>query len=85
MTRMEIGLDVPDHLFLWPGIHPALGHLAGAPVNDFAPLRFGVSVNGVVKTGDELASQIRAVLLGQGQHFGHFLSSNAHATKISPK
>lgn len=83
MTRMEPGLDVPDHLFLWPGIHLALGHLAGTPVNDFVPLRFGVRVHGVIQAGEELPGEERPVLFRQGQHFGHLFSSNAHAAIIS--
>ena len=83
MTRMEPGLNGPNHLCLWADIHAALGHLAGAPVNDFVPLRLGVRVHGVIKAGNELAGQIRPVLLRQGHYFGHSLGSNAHAAKIS--
>ena len=55
MTRMELGPNVPNHLSLRAGIHPAFGHLTGAPVNDFVPLRLGVRVLGVIKAGNELA------------------------------
>lgn len=34
---------------------------AGAPVNQFVPLRFSVSIHGVVEAGDELMDQIRPV------------------------
>src|ERR1019366_3676681 len=83
MTRMEPGLNVPNHLCLRAGIHAALGHLAGAPVNDFVPLLLGVRVHGVIKAGNELAGQIRPVLLRQGHYFGHSSGGNAHAAKIS--
>jgi hypothetical protein len=83
MTRMELGLNVPNHLCFRAGIHAALGHLAGAPVNDFVPLRLGVRVHGVIKAGNELAGQIRPVLLRQGHYFGYSLGGNAHAAKIS--
>src|ERR1039458_8560444 len=83
MMRMEPGLNVPNHLCLRAGIHAALGHLAGAPVNDFVPLRLGVRVHGVIKAGNELAGQIRPVLLRQGHYFGHSLGGNAPAAKIS--
>src|ERR1035438_6581195 len=83
MTRMEPGLNVPNHLCLRAGIHAALGHLAGAPVNDFVPLRLGVRVHGVIKAGNELAGQIRPVLLRQGHYFCHSLGGNAHAAKVS--
>jgi hypothetical protein len=56
----------------------ALLDFAGTAVNDFAPLRFGVSVHDVVKTGDELMSQERPVLNRQRKHFGDFFSGNAH-------
>jgi hypothetical protein len=83
MTRMELGPNVPHHLCLWTGVHPALGHLARAPVNDFVPLRLGVCVHGVIKAGNELAGQTGPVLLRQGHHFGgDFLCGNAHGEKI---
>ena len=73
MTRMEPGLNVPNYFGLRAGIHAALGDLTGAPVNDFVPLRLGVRVHGVIKAGNELAGQIRPVLLRQGHYFGHSL------------
>lgn len=56
---------------------------ARAAVDDVVPLRLGVSIHIVIETGDELTGEIRAVLLREGQHFGYFLSSDAHAGRIS--
>ena len=84
MTRMKLGSDGFDYVFLRAGIHPTLGHLAGTPVNDFVPLRLCIGIHGVVKAGDELMSQICPVLLRQGQHFSNFLSGHAHVRIISP-
>ena len=39
--------------------------LAGAAVNDFLPLRLGVSIHGVVEAGDELAGQVSPVRSGK--------------------
>ena len=85
MTRMKLGPNIPDHFFFRADVNPSVGHLAGTPVNDLAPLRLGVRVHGAIQAGDELAGQICAILFRQGQHFGHFFSSNAHATKILGK
>jgi hypothetical protein len=85
MTRMELGPDVPNHLRLRADIHPALGHLAGAPVNDLVPLLLGVRIYGVVETCNELMDKERPVLFRQRQHFGHFFNGNAHVAKISAK
>ena len=57
---MEPGLNVPNHLGLRAGIHAALGHLTGAPVNDFVPLRLGVRVHGAIEAGNEFAGQMGA-------------------------
>ena len=57
--------------------------VAGAPVNDFLPLRFRFSNHGVVEAGNELTGQICPVLRRQGQHFGDFFRSNAHALTVS--
>ena len=80
---MELVADVLDNLLHRTAIDFAFLDFAGAPVNDFLPLRCGVSVHGVVEAGDRLAGKERPVLFRQGQHFGHFLGCNAHAGKIS--
>ena len=83
MTRMEPGPNVPHYLRLWTGVHPAPGHLAGAPVNDFISLRLGVRVHGVIKAGNELAGQTGPVLLRQAQRFArNFFGDNAHGQKV---
>jgi hypothetical protein len=80
---MELVADALNNL-----LHRTAGYFAfldfvGALVNDFLPLRFGVSVHRVIEAGDKLPGKERPVLYWQGQHFGHFLSSNAHASRIS--
>jgi len=80
---MKLSPNVINQLCLRAGVHPTFSHLAGAAINDVVPLRFGVSVHGVVEAGDKLSGKERPVLFRQGQHFGHFLRSNAHAAVIS--
>jgi hypothetical protein len=80
---MELVADVLDNLVHRAATDFAFLDLAGAPVNDFLPLRFGVGVHGVVEAGDELVGKERPVLFGQGQHLGYFLGSNAHASRVS--
>jgi hypothetical protein len=80
---MELVANVPDNLLRRTATNFAFFDFAGAPVNDFLPLRFGVSVHSVVEAGDKLPGKVRPVLFWQGQHFGHFLSSNAQAAAIS--
>src|SRR5690349_17456935 len=82
-TRMELVADVLHNLLHRTAIHLAFFDFARAPLNDFVPLRFSVRVHRIIETGNELAGKERPVLFGQGQHLGHFLSSNAHAAKIS--
>jgi hypothetical protein len=78
---MELVADVLDNLLSRAATGLAGLDFAGAPVNDFLPLRFGVSVHGVVETGDKLPGKERPFLFRQGRRFGHFLSRNAHAAK----
>ena len=80
---MELGANVPYGFRHRAASDFAFLDFTGAAVYDFLPLRFGVGVHGVVKAGDELAGQIRPVLLRQGQHFGDFFSGHAHARIIS--
>src|SRR5438093_1133972 len=82
-TRMELGADVLNDLLHRAATDFAFVDFAGAPVNDFLPLGFGVSVHSVVEAGNELTGQVRPVLRRQGQHFGHFSRSNAHALTVS--
>jgi len=80
---MELGANVPDGFRHRTTSDFAFLDLTGAAVNNFLPLRFGVGIHGVVKAGNELAGQIRPVLLRQGQHFSDFFSGHAHARIIS--
>jgi hypothetical protein len=80
---MEPGANVLDGFRHRTATDFAFLDLTGTAVNDFLPLRFGVGVHGVVEAGDELAGQIRPVLLRQGQHFSDFFSGHAHAGIIS--
>jgi len=81
---MELVADVLDNLLHRATTDLALRDFAGASVDDFVPLRLGISVHGAVEAGDELLGEERPVLFRQGQHFGYFLSGNAHAARISP-
>src|SRR5439155_27005767 len=58
-TRLELVADVLDDLLHGAANDFALLDLAGAPVNDFLPLRFGVRVHRVAEAGNELTGQIR--------------------------
>src|SRR6185503_13993627 len=84
-TRMELVANLLDNLPRRTTTNFAFLDFTGAPVNDLVPLCLGVGVHGVFQTGNELAGQIRPIFFGQGQHLGHFLGGNAHATKISSK
>src|ERR1035437_9335456 len=80
-TRMELVADVLNNLLHRVATDLAFLNLAGAPVNDCVPLRFRVSIHGVIEARDELPGQIGPILFRQGQHFNHFFSRNAHAAK----
>jgi hypothetical protein len=76
---MELGANVPDGLRHGTATDLAFLDFAGTAVNGIAPLRFGVKIHDVVKTGDELMGQKGPILNRQSQHFGDFFSGNAHA------
>lgn len=80
---MELGANCPDGVGRRTAIDFASLNLVGAAVNDLLPLHFGIRVHRVVQARNELAGQIRAISLRQGQHFGDFLSGYAHAAIIS--
>jgi len=80
---MELVADVLNNLLHRAATDFAFLNLAGTPVNDCVPLRFRVSIHGVIAARDELPGQICPVLFRQGQHFNHFFSRNAHAAKTS--
>lgn len=82
---MELVTDVRYHLGYRTAVDFAGLDFPGAAVNDFLPLGFRVGIHGVVEAGDELAGQIRPVLLGQSQHFSNFFSGHAHTRIVSPK
>jgi hypothetical protein len=82
---MELMANLPDDLFHRTAIDFAFLDFAGTPVNDFVPLRFRRRVHRVIQAGDKPADEERAVLFRQGQHFGHFFDSNAHALEISAR
>ena len=80
---MELGANVPDGFRHRAANDFAFLDFTGAAVYDFLPLHFGIGVHSGVKAADELAGQIRPVLLRQRQHFGDFFSSHAHARIMS--
>lgn len=80
---MELVADVLNNFVHRAATDFAFLNLAGAPVNNCVPLRFRVSIHGVIEARDELPGQICPVLFRQRQHFNHFFSRNAHAAKIS--
>jgi len=81
---MELGAKVPDGLRHRTATDLAFLDFAGTAVNGVAPLRFGITVHYVVKTGNELMGEEGSILNRQGQHFGDFFSGHAHARIISP-
>ena len=76
---MELGTNVLNSLRHRAALDLAVFDFAGTAVNGFAPLRFGVSIDNVVKTGDELMGQECPVLSRQREDFGDFFSGNAYA------
>lgn len=57
--------------------------LSRAPLNNIAPLRFSVSIDGVIETGDKPAHEERPILFRQSQHLGYLFTSNAQVVRIS--
>jgi hypothetical protein len=55
----------------------------GTAVDDFPPLRFGIIVNDIVKTGDQMMCKESPVLHRQRQHFGYLFSGNAHIQQLT--
>jgi hypothetical protein len=81
---MQLIANLLDNLFHRTPTDFSLFDFAGPPVDDFKPQRFSIKVHGFVKACDKFSCEERPVLFRQGQHFGHFLSGNAHAARISP-
>ena len=59
---MELAAGFLDNLFNRAATDLALLNFSGAPVNDLVPLRFGVSIHGFLKAGDELPGEKCTVL-----------------------
>jgi hypothetical protein len=79
---MELLPNVFNDLLHGAAMDLAFLQLAGAPVKDLLPLRFGVGIHGVVQAGNKAAHQERPVLRWPSQHFSHFLGSDAHTVNI---
>jgi len=60
---MELVANVPDGFLHRAALNFAFLDLSGTALNDLVPHRFGVRIHGAVEAGDELAGQIRPVLL----------------------
>jgi hypothetical protein len=76
---MELGANVPDGFRHGTATDLAFLDFAGSAVNGVAPLRLGIKVHDIIKTGDELMGQESPILNRQGQNFGDFFSGYAHA------
>ncbi len=58
-TGIKLVADVLDNLLHRAATDFAILDFARAPVDDFVPLRFGVSVHGFIEAGDELVGKKR--------------------------
>jgi hypothetical protein len=78
---MELGPNVPHGFRHGAALDLAFLDCAGTAVDGFPPLRFGVSVHDIIKTGDETMGQECPVLNRQCRHFGDLFCGNAHIKK----
>jgi hypothetical protein len=72
---MEPAPDVLNNLLHRAAIDLAFPYLANSLVDDFAPLRFRISVRAIVEAGYKPLGQERPIFLRQSQHFGHFFAA----------